>query len=100
MKLITTVLALGMVAVLGACAGDPHQALSPDFGQSVRANITAQVVNPNPTYGVAESDGTRIQNAIHRYETNKVYLPHLPLEGGQIYDNGGQQQSGSGGSSN
>ena len=77
---------------LAACA-DPHQALAPDFGNAVNANIAAQVVNPKPAMpGPSDSDGQRIGNAVDRYRTNKVYRPHLPLEGGQIYDQSSQQQ--------
>lgn len=63
--------------------------LSPAFGQAVNANIAAQVINPDPVYETAStSDGERIGSAIHRYRTNRVYSPRLPLEGGQIYTNG------------
>jgi type IV pilus biogenesis protein CpaD/CtpE len=72
---------------LAACA-DPHQSLSPDFGNSVSANIAAQVVNPNPAIagGPTDMDGQRLGNAIDRYRNNKVYKPHLPLEGGKVFD--------------
>jgi type IV pilus biogenesis protein CpaD/CtpE len=78
---------------LAACIENPHQPLSPDFGNAVKANIAAQVVNPQPAMtGPNLSDGQRIDNAMDRYRTNKVYKPHLPLEGGQIYDQSNQQQ--------
>ena len=63
---------------VSACNYDPHQALSPDFGDSVRANIAAQVVNPAPTTGGWETDGERIQRAIRRYHTNPTYPPYAP----------------------
>lgn len=77
---------------LVACA-DPHQPLSQDFGNSVAANIAAQVVNPNPGLtGPNDADGQRVGNAIERYRTNKVIKPHLPLEGGRVYDQSQNQQ--------
>lgn len=72
MKRMVILAALG----LAACA-DPHEPLSDDFGNSVRANIAAQVVNPSPnlTSEVTATDGERIANALHRYHTNTVYPP-------------------------
>ena len=65
-----------LLALLGlaACA-DPHETLSPDFGNAVQTNIDAQVVNPRPALGRANTDGQRIGNAIHRYQTNTVFPP-------------------------
>lgn len=80
--------------VLVGCT-DTQRPLSPTFGQAVNANIAAQVVNPAPAYDAPGlSDGQRIDNAVHRYRTNRVYEPHLPLEGGQIYDNGKSDNKG------
>jgi hypothetical protein len=77
---------------LVACA-DPHQPLSQDFGNSVAADIAAQVVNPKPALaGSNDSDGQRVGNAIDRYRTNKIIKPHLPLEGGKIFDQPLNQQ--------
>jgi type IV pilus biogenesis protein CpaD/CtpE len=73
MKRLLVLAALG----LAGCA-DPHEPLSPDFGNYVRANIAAQVVNPAPTTGGWESDGQRIERAIRRYHTNTVYPPYNP----------------------
>jgi hypothetical protein len=70
---------------LGACT-DPHQPLSPDFGNAVNANIAAQVVNPAPAAGLADANGQRMDNAINRYLNNKTYRPRLPLEDGRTYE--------------
>ena len=76
-------LALSALA-LAACA-ENREPLSADFGNSVNANISVQVVNPNPgKAGLSNGDGTRIGNAIERYHTNKVYHPNPPLQGGKI----------------
>jgi len=73
---------------LAGCA-DPHEPLAYDFGNSVRANIAAQVINPLPnmTTELATTDGKRIENALHRYRTNTVYPPR-PESGLALIDNG------------
>ena len=81
---------------LAACV-DPHEALSPDFGNSVRTNIDAQVVNPTPPVGLANTNGQRIENAVHRYQTNTVYPPK-PEAGGAL-DTGSPNTGGGGGGS-
>ena len=87
MKYIAVVIGLAVTA----CT-DPHEPLSADFGNAVNANIAAQVVNPNPAQpGIAYTNGQRMDSAITRYQTNKVYKPHLPLEGGKVYDQPMQQ---------
>jgi len=65
----------------GALVGctDSQEALSPDFGHAVRANIAAQVVNPDPAEGLADTDGRRIQAAVRRYQTNRTYQPQPAL---------------------
>ncbi len=74
-----------MLAVLAlAACEDPHRPLSRDFGNAVNANIAAQVINPNPTVGVADTDGQRVSDAMERYRTGKVHRPLAPLEAGKI----------------
>jgi type IV pilus biogenesis protein CpaD/CtpE len=72
---------------LAACVNNPEH-LSADFGNAVNHNIAAQVDNPMPNerVGAGPQDGERLERAIERYRTNKVYPPHLPLEGGHVYD--------------
>ncbi len=73
---------LVLFGVAGCWIGpvDPHKPLSADFGNSVGTDIAAQVVNPTPVSGLAETDGVRIGNAMRRYYTNRVYVPQ-PLGG-------------------
>lgn len=69
---------LALLAALGlAGCMDPHEPLSADYGNSVRANIQAQLVNPEPNYSSAfpETDGERVENAMKRYRTNRVFPP-------------------------
>jgi type IV pilus biogenesis protein CpaD/CtpE len=68
---------------LAACE-DPQRPLSPDFGNAVNANIAAQIINPNPRIGAADTDGQRVGDAMERYRTGKVYRPNAPLEAGKI----------------
>jgi type IV pilus biogenesis protein CpaD/CtpE len=54
----------------------------------VNSNIAAQMVNPNPALaGSNYADGQRAGSAMDRYRTNRVYLPHFPLENSKA--NGG-----------
>jgi hypothetical protein len=93
MKYITFT-AITMLALAGCTNPNPGEPLSPDFGNAVHANIAAQVDNPMPNekIGVGILDGQRFENAIDRYRTNKVYKPHLPLQGGNVYDQSQSQQ--------
>ena len=74
------------VLTLAGCV-DPHEPLSPDFGNSVNANTAVQVVNPNltPVIGAADTNGQRIGDAMERYRTGKVIRPQPPLEAGRIF---------------
>lgn len=72
------ILGAGAVSVLGACEHPPS--LGPgeaDFGNAVRHNIQAQVVNPTPTpeVGNAAFDGRRAARNIERYAADKVKKP-------------------------
>jgi len=78
---------------LAACA-DPHDHLSPDFGNAVNTNIDAQVVNPRPPTGLANTNGQRIENAVRRYQTNTVIAPHS--ESGTTFGSGGSPTTGGG----
>ena len=73
------------VLTLAGCI-DPHEPLSPDFGNSVNANTAVQVVNPNPmpVIGAADTNGQRVGDAMDRYRTGKVIRPQPPLEAGKI----------------
>lgn len=69
---LVILVALSMTA---ACA--PADQTSPGFGNAVRQNIAAQVVNPDPTLADAapEFDGERARDAVQRYRDDKVKRP-------------------------
>jgi type IV pilus biogenesis protein CpaD/CtpE len=77
-----------------AACNERSEHLSADFGNAVNSNIAAQVDNPLPNerVGAGPQDGVRLEKAMERYRTNKVYHPHLPLEGGHVYDQQQQMQ--------
>ena len=88
-------LAVATLLTLGACSSTPPPAhMSPDFGNAVNSNIALQVDSPMPNekIGTGPQDGTRIDNAIDRYWTNKVYKPQPPLANGNFYDTSPPQQ--------
>ena len=62
---------------LAGCAQTPRD-LSPDFGHAVRANLAAQIADPDARYArVLEpgGDGTRAALAATRYGKNQVIAP-------------------------
>jgi len=74
-------LAVVASAFLGACAGDgigdsaATRPLGADFGNAVRHNEAAHVVDPNPVAAGTQApalDGMRAAAAISRYRTNTV----------------------------
>lgn len=74
-----TSLSIAALALLAACA--PVDQPTPGFGDAVRFNIAAQVVNPNPhpnDMPPPEMEGERTRGAIERYQTDKVKRP-VPL---------------------
>ena len=85
-----------LLAGLGGCTYNPHRDFSDDYGDSVRANIARQVVNPIPLRSSRPpgNDGVRMNSAYVRYETNKVYPP-TPVQSLQT----GPASSGGGGPS-
>jgi hypothetical protein len=69
--------ALAAVAALAGCA-DARRDLSPDFGAAVRANLAAQIADPEARYeGVRQpgGDGVRAVLASDRYGKNQVVQP-------------------------
>lgn len=70
---------IAALALMAACA--PIDQPSPGFGDAVRHNIAAQVVNPDPhplDLPPPELDGERARDAIDRYRAGKVKRP-MPL---------------------
>lgn len=71
---IFTMVGLSLL-VLGGCA--QPETLSSDFGDAVRHNMAAQVVNPAPRHSTAppEMDGGRAAIARGRYQAGMVKEP-------------------------
>jgi type IV pilus biogenesis protein CpaD/CtpE len=85
---------LALALSLAACA-DPHQPLSPDFGNAVWQNIAAQVVNPNPAASVDPTwYGDPAAGSVDRYRTGKVYQPKLLTGDGKKFQSSPQANDG------
>lgn len=69
---------------LGACASTGEIGLTDvfdgnaAFGQSVRQNIAAQVVNPTPSTEPVQASGARVAKAVDAYQNDKVEKPRAP----------------------
>lgn len=70
---------LALLAVIAGCSDVHTETLAPDFGSSVRSNVAAQVVNPQPLLDSrpAEENGQRAFGAIDRYRRDRT-TPLLP----------------------
>ncbi len=77
MKAVTILAVLGAGSLLAACT--PQENLHPDFGNSVRHNMSVHIINPNPTYGADEQvptlDGPRAAGGQLRYDKGEVIEP-------------------------
>ena len=64
----------GVSLLLAGCAS---QGISPTFGNAVRQNMAAQIVNPDPVGArpPPQLNGVRARDAYDRYETGTVYQP-------------------------
>jgi len=78
MSIRSIVLVAGLV--LAACT-TPANTPRPEFGQAVRNNMAAQIIDPNPPADMAlpPSDGVRRSLMIERYQADEVESPPLPV---------------------
>ncbi len=71
---------LGGLALLAAC--QPVDTPTEGFGDAVRQNMAAQIINPEPRESALgrpeEFDGDRAAAAMQRYREGKVYKPVVP----------------------
>lgn len=60
-----------VLATLTACSDKPVKTLSADFGNAVRQNMAAHIINPAPSSGTAVSpmNGARAGAAVGNYRT-------------------------------
>jgi hypothetical protein len=65
---------------LAACT-TPANTPRPEFGQAVRNNMAAHIIDPNPpeTMELPPSDGVRRSLMIQRYQADEVETPPLPV---------------------
>ena len=78
MNIRPTILLAGLV--LAAC-NTPANTPRPEFGQAVRNNMAAHIIDPNPPEDMAlpPSDGARRALMIERYRADEVETPPLPV---------------------
>ena len=71
---------LVILFALSLCACQPLDTPPPGFGDSVRHNMTVQMVNPVPTVAdeQPDNDGARAGRAMQRYQEFKVFPPISP----------------------
>jgi len=104
-----TLFAFAVLLGLGACAQNPMESevrMSPDFGDSVRENLAAQIADPDPHYtgtiAPGATDGSRIDLAQTRYQKNEVIRPASSTASSRTMggsDNGGGSGVGTAGTS-
>jgi type IV pilus biogenesis protein CpaD/CtpE len=65
---------------LAACT-TPANTPRPEFGEAVRNNMAAHIIDPNPpeTMELPPSDGVRRALMIQRYQADEVETPPLPV---------------------
>ena len=78
MNIRPTILVAGLM--LAAC-NTPANTPRPEFGQAVRNNMAAHIIDPNPPEDMAlpPSDGVRRSLMIERYQADEVESPPLPV---------------------
>jgi type IV pilus biogenesis protein CpaD/CtpE len=78
MNVRPTVLVAGLV--LAACSA-PANTPRPEFGQAVRNNMAAHIIDPQPpeSMELPPSDGVRRSLMIERYQADEVESPPLPV---------------------
>jgi type IV pilus biogenesis protein CpaD/CtpE len=78
MNIRPIVLVAGLL--LAACT-TPANTPRPEFGQAVRNNMAAHIIDPNPPADMAlpPSDGVRRALMIQRYQADEVETPPLPV---------------------
>lgn len=77
MNIRLTILLAGLA--LAAC-DTPVNTPRPEFGEAVRNNMAAQIVDPEPPESMEPlpSDGVRRARMIERYQADKVEHPRIP----------------------
>jgi type IV pilus biogenesis protein CpaD/CtpE len=78
MNIRPTILLAGLV--LAACS-TPANTPRPEFGQAVRNNMAAHIIDPQPpeSMELPPSDGVRRALMMQRYQADEVETPPLPV---------------------
>ena len=80
------------VAVLLAACSTNQEPLGPDFGNAVRHNKAAHIINPTPTYdSLFGHDGPRMALGHDRYRTGTVIQPRTLSTTSEVIDSGGSE---------
>ena len=70
-----------LAGLLLAACNTPANTPRPEFGEAVRNNMAAHIIDPNPPADMElpPSDGVRRQLMIERYQADEVETPPLPV---------------------
>ena len=82
-ELQVAAISVAAMTMLSGCESSAR--LTPDFGQSVRQDIAAQITDPEGvgrTAPAAKGDGARVALAQDRYQKNKVIPPQVSTTSG------------------
>ena len=96
--LVALAATLGVAALLSACE-ETRLRDAPDFGESVRQDVAAQIANPDAHYAgtpAPASNGKRVDSGVERYVRGKVAAPPS-TETSSVGGAGGGGGGGSGG---
>jgi type IV pilus biogenesis protein CpaD/CtpE len=101
-QFVSFVGAVAASVLLSGCSYiDAQGTMMPDYGHAVRANIAAQVAEPEPHYlrqVEPASNGARAVSAVDRYEHGEVHEP-VTQKTSSVSSGGGGGGGGGGGSS-
>lgn len=87
------------ILLLTACDHPAERPLSPNFGDAVRQNLQAQIINPAPPSDLLPStmSGERAASAMQRYREHRVIPPSHQSSSSVHVNNDGGGSNGAGG---
>ena len=69
------IIILAALVATAGCVSNKHD-LDESFGAAHRANMNAQVIDPNAAAGAPQGDAAAVDIAVARYKTDKVKRPN------------------------